>query len=479
MSMRRQVSLVDVSQPSEHGQSHRVRPRSDEGESELQAKRQRREEHFKRTATVLLCVIVIILLLEEDEVDDFEEDEDAEEDEDDCAVHLSDSVFIVLLLAHLTTTPLHYSAPMVLDPGQVERWLRTNCPAMPELSDSSVWPDRRFLHTFRFSREHFCLLATNLHLPSEVRTNNRTTATGAEALAIVLARLAYPSRWYELMASTLPGSRKASAGCAIFNALVNWLLLRHRHRIYFNRYLVHTRRDMYCDRVEGVTGVTALRCWAFLDGTVRACDRPSLNQSLMYNGKDRVHATRYQSVCGPDGIILSMIGQYFGRRHDQQLYYSSGLNPYLERHFEPNPLNARVMWADKGYKSMSCLWASSKSTRAGPPSADKQALDLAMDGARRQVEYAFGRVLALWAFVDFRKKHKPGLSAIGDHYLLAVFFTNCKVCLEGYCEATIPFACEPPTIGEYLHLPPAGIPPLRPRIDKSAQTKSIEVLRSV
>jgi len=60
--------------------------------------------------------------------------------------------------------------------------------------------------------------------------------------------------------------------------------------------------------------------WAFIDGTLRACARPSsdvfpgLNlQKDVYSGYKRTHALKYQAVYAPDGLMVHLYGAIPGR----------------------------------------------------------------------------------------------------------------------------------------------------------------------
>lgn len=53
-------------------------------------------------------------------------------------------------------------------------------------------------------------------------------------------------------------------------------------------------------------------CFGFVDGTVGSIARPDENQRVVYNGHNRVHALKFQSVALPNGIIANMYGPVGG-----------------------------------------------------------------------------------------------------------------------------------------------------------------------
>ncbi len=63
----------------------------------------------------------------------------------------------------------------------------------------------------------------------------------------------------------------------------------------------------------------------FIDATVRPCCRPVHFQQEVYNGKDCVHALKFQTVMMADGIICHVSGPWSGRRHDTHIFQNSQL----------------------------------------------------------------------------------------------------------------------------------------------------------
>ncbi|KXS15640.1 hypothetical protein M427DRAFT_98749 [Gonapodya prolifera JEL478] len=54
-----------------------------------------------------------------------------------------------------------------------------------------------------------------------------------------------------------------------------------------------------------------------------------------------------------------------------------------------------------------------------------------MSAVRIAIEQCFGKVLALFAWVDFKKNQKLLLQPLGLYYKVAVLLTNCHTCLYG------------------------------------------------
>ena len=57
----------------------------------------------------------------------------------------------------------------------------------------------------------------------------------------------------------------------------------------------------------------------------------------MYNGHERVHAFKYQSVTAPNGLIANFYGPLEGYRHDSYLLAVSGVLNSLDQYsFAPD-----------------------------------------------------------------------------------------------------------------------------------------------
>ena len=70
-----------------------------------------------------------------------------------------------------------------------------------------------------------------------------------------------------------------------------------------------------------------------------------------------------------------------------------------------------------------------------------------MSQVRIAVEWVFGDILNYFAFLDFKKNFKIGLSAVGKMYIICAFLTNAHTCLyksltSGY------FDLDPPSLDE-------------------------------
>jgi nuclease HARBI1 len=72
-----------------------------------------------------------------------------------------------------------------------------------------------------------------------------------------------------------------------------------------------------------------------------------------------------------------------------------------------------------------------------------------MSKVRECLEWGFGKIVNLWAFLDFKKNLQMYSAPIATYYTVMANLTNCHTCFYGGQTASY-FECIPPTIEEYL-----------------------------
>ena len=81
--------------------------------------------------------------------------------------------------------------------------------------------------------------------------------------------------------------------------------------------------------------------------------------------------------------------------------------------------------------------------------ADQEAFNSSMSKLCSAVEWVFGDILSYFAFLDFKKNLKIGMSSIGKMYIVCALLQNALSCLYGNNTATY-FDLEPPTLQDYF-----------------------------
>ena len=181
---------------------------------------------------------------------------------------------------------------------------------------------------------------------------------------------------------------------------------------------------------------------------MRSICRPTINQRSFFNGHKRTHAIKFQSVVVPDGLVMHLSGPYPGLMHDAAMLRFSGLLVDMETSLVDDDDTDFILYGDAGYPITSQLLVPYKEIH---PTEEQVEFNRQMSGHRIIVEWAFGQVLANFAFTDFKKNIRLYSQRPGQVYAAAMLLNNCKICLRGTSAAAQKYALPPPTIGEYLY----------------------------
>ena len=170
------------------------------------------------------------------------------------------------------------------------------------------YTDQQFFEKFRFTKEHVYRLERALDMPVEIRSPCcGSRMLGIEALMVVLARNAYPSKWSQLRDMFGVCGSKLSGIC---NATLRWI-----DRRWCERILDHVDVDRVVPKLQEFAGAIHAKCGvrniaAFVDGTVRRFCRPGgddSNQRSQYSGHKRWHGLNYEGLLTPGGIALASL----------------------------------------------------------------------------------------------------------------------------------------------------------------------------
>ena len=75
--------------------------------------------------------------------------------------------------------------------------------------------------------------------------------------------------------------------------------------------------------------------------------------------------------------------------------------------------------------------------------------NLVMSKLRQAVEWSFGKVTNIWAFIDFKKNQKLYLQPVAKYYLVGVLLKNCHSCMYGN-QTSRYFQVPTPELEDYL-----------------------------
>ncbi|XP_064472844.1 uncharacterized protein LOC135387668 [Ornithodoros turicata] len=295
-----------------------------------------------------------------------------------------------------------------------------------DASHSQIWglDEERAKLEFRFEKKDIAAIRIALRIPDKMRTQHGVTLTGEEALCVTLRRLAYPNR---LCGLELLFGHHPSTLSLISNAVVTHIDSTFGHLLLS----------------ETLTPLT--NCWGLIDGTARAICRPSEDQKIYFSGHKRYHALKYQSVMCPNGLIVRLDGPYEGRKHDAGILRASGLYGDLEKLMDRME-GHYVLYGDPAYPLLPLLQRPYVSASVSPQQKD---FNKAMSTVRQCVEWGFGKIIAEFAFLDFKKNQKLRLHQVAKMYKAATILCNCHTCLYG-SQTTQYFGVAPPTLEECL-----------------------------
>eukprot|EP00117_Sycon_ciliatum_P001173 scpid84873/ scgid1579/ len=313
--------------------------------------------------------------------------------------------------------------------------------------DFNLLDDDVCLRQFRFTHRQLEELFIALQVPHRFRAPCRTTWNGMEGLLILLRRLAYPDRLGMLCEEF---GRSKPVLSLIINSMLMWIWERWGGLLenpFAQPYFTQGRIQAYVRAISAKVGVH-LNVWGYIDGTVRPICRPGMHQRVMYNGHKRVHAVKYQAVAAPDGLITHLHGPHEGRRHDAGILRESRLLDDMAAQIN-HPENAPpfALYGDPAYPLNPYLQKAYRGANLPP---QQHQFNAQMNAGRIAVEWAFGDVATLWAYLDMKKQQKLLLQPVGLFYRVAVLFTNLRTIMRYGNKTSSFFGISPPSLEEYL-----------------------------
>lgn len=297
---------------------------------------------------------------------------------------------------------------------------------------------------FRFKKQDIPRLKNVLQIPDQITCYNDVVCDGTEALCILLRRLAYPTRFSDMIPKF---GRAVPQLCMIFNEMIfriddDWRRLLENLN---QPWLQSDKLELFTRAVHN-KGAPLDNVWGFIDGTVRACCRPRELQRTIYNGHKRYHGLKYQSVVTPSGMIANLFGPIEGKRHDSAMLALSGLLPQMQQHCIDTNGNQLCLYGDAAYPLRQCLQAPFLGANL---TAQEKDFNASMSRVRVSVEWLFGEIITQFKFNDFKKNLKIGLSPIGRYYRVSALLTNAHSCLYGNISEDL-FNISPPILEEYF-----------------------------
>ena len=328
----------------------------------------------------------------------------------------------------------------------------TNFNVAPPVFHFDNYCEKLFVQDFRFSKQQVnCIVQSLVHvagIPKDICSDSGDKTDLRTAFLCLCMKYAWPTRLGKM--------------CQLFGKCTSWIsrIVSKMRKLLFEFCFPKMRCpprlsdadvQRFARAVEHVSGVHVI--FGFLDATVRPICRPSIGQKECYNGKDRLHAIKFQICSTPDGIIQHLDGPWPGRRHDHHMVNSAPLSggtpalvTWILSHTRTAHGTAHVIYADQGYYAQAGIetpWPD------GAYNLDHQVFNDLLKSSRIAVEWEFGHILEHWASLHFKPSQKLLVGGIGQQYVVAAFLTNIFNCLHP-SKTSIYFNVSPPDLRTYL-----------------------------
>ena len=135
----------------------------------------------------------------------------------------------------------------------------------------------------------------------------------------------------------------------------------------------------------------------------------------------RSHALKFQSVVVPNGIIANLFGPIEGCRHDAGMLRESEIWTQMRAHMTTADGRVYCVYGDPAYPMTDGFIITP--FRGGVISRNQMIFNKRMFAVRICVEWAFGKVLTLFAFLDIKKIWSCYFSPLGSTIRLLDHFS--------------------------------------------------------
>ena len=135
-----------------------------------------------------------------------------------------------------------------------------------------------------------------------------------------------------------------------------------------------------------------------------------------------------------------------GRSHDAGILRRSGLYNDLQVHCNTPNGQPLCIYGDVAYPLRPHLQTPYRHNNQTP---DEILFNTSMSKVRVSVEWVFGEIADYFAFIDFKKNLKIGLSEVGTMYQICALLRNAMTCLYGSTTSSF-MELDPPALEEYF-----------------------------
>ena len=137
-----------------------------------------------------------------------------------------------------------------------------------------------------------------------------------------------------------------------------------------------------------------------------------------------------------------------GKRHESGMLRMSGFLHNLQQHSFDTSGQPLCIYADLAYPLRIHLQGLYK---GGQLTVDQEEFNASTSKVREAVEWVFSDIVTYFAFLDFKKNLKIGLSTVGVMYSVCALLRNARTCLYGSTTSHY-FDVQPPTLDDYFRV---------------------------
>ena len=254
------------------------------------------------------------------------------------------------------------------------------------------FPDRKWLESYRISKDMFEQLTHDLRSLQRQVTRLRSPVPVRTVVAMLLKRLGKGLDYREIGDKFGVG---ASTACIKVNEAMKFLVSSKMHIIS------KIQRGIYFKRIQRKWNFP--QCLGAIDGTHIPIKAPLVHHADFYNGKC-FHSVILQGVCDSQCCFTNVFAGWPGRAHDSRVFGRSQIgNLITEGRLIPDDSNLRrvidnhviepFLIGDPAYPISKNLM---KNYPGSNLTSEKEHFNYRLSRARIQIERAFGRLKGRW-----------------------------------------------------------------------------------
>lgn len=140
-----------------------------------------------------------------------------------------------------------------------------------------------------------------------------------------------------------------------------------------------------------------------------------------------MHCNKFQTITTPDGMTMSLCGQYVGRRNDRETLNESELSERLSAHYDLiSPEKKFAIYGDEGYSGSRYIVVPHSKSFTSPL---EEETNHSLSKARVAIEMEFGKVVQYLSGPKCKYLNKLKQTAPARKYVLATVFKNMHTCV--------------------------------------------------